>query len=325
MNTEDKQAQPRELPLPRVTRMRWQFLWIWLIPICALVAAGGYVFLHYQEQGAEIAIQFDDAEGLRIGQTPLKMRGVEIGRVSNVELTADHQHAWVHVDLQRKYASIACQGALFWIVKPDFTDGMISGLGTVVSGPYIQAEPGVGERRSEFVGLKRQPPSLGDGLVIILHADRLEHLQPDSPIFYRGIQVGTVEDAHFAPDATHVNINAVIREQFARLVTPKSEFWKINGADVKGGIFSGISVKLDSFQTLLSGGIEFATPEEGADEPAQDGAQFNLHDEPKKDWLTWAPKIKLPPAAISAPAPTSSSSDTGRLGSAMSQKQQGNP
>ncbi len=98
-----------------------------------------------------------------------------------------------------------------------------------------------------------------------------------------------------------MNINAVIWQRFAPLVTKRSEFWSISGADVKGGIFSGISVKLDSLRTLLSGGVEFATPEVEANQPAQDGADFTLHPEPQKEWLTWAPKIPLPPEAISRP------------------------
>jgi paraquat-inducible protein B len=321
---EEHQPDLRQLPRPHVTKMRWPFPMIWLVPLCAMAIAGGYVYLHYQEHGAEITIRFDDADGLRIGQTPVNSHGVAIGKVIGLELTSDHRHVWVHVATERKYASIASEGALFWIVRPDFSDGMISGLGTVVSGPYIEVEPGVGERKSEFIGLERQPPSLGYGLIIILHADRLEHLQPDSPIYYRGIQVGVVEGAHLARDATHVDINAVIRERFVRLVTPRSEFWKLNGLDVKGGIFTGVNLKLDSLRTLLTGGIEFATPDDHANEPAADGADYTLHDEPKKEWLVWAPKIPLPPQALldsQAPQPSTESS---RLGAAVGKKQQGN-
>jgi paraquat-inducible protein B len=323
MSEQEHKPESRDLPRPRIRKMRWPFPWIWLAPICALAVAAGYLHLHYQEQGARITIQFNDVEGVVIGQTPLTMRGVAIGKVADLELSDDHKHVLVHVALQRKYASIAGEGALFWIVRPDFSNGNITGLGTVVSGPYIQAVPGVGERRSEFVGLDKQPVSLGNGLILILHASRLEHLGADSPVFYRGIQVGIVQSAHFATNASHIDINVVIRERFAKLVTPRSEFWKISGADVEGGIFSGISVKLDSLRTLLSGGIEFATPDDGPTEPAKDGAQFTLHDEPKKDWLAWTPKINLPPDAISEPEAESSATDTGRIGSAIKEKQEG--
>lgn len=315
----DKPDQ-RELPRPKVTKMRWPFPLIWLAPICALAAAGYYWHLHTEERGTQISIDFKDGTGLKIGQTPVTMHGVEIGKVTQISLGDDHQKVRVQIALQRQYASIAAGGALFWIVRPDFSDWSLSGLGTVVSGAYIDAVPGVGAARLEFVGLEKPPISLGDGLILILRADRLEHLQPDSPIYYRGVQVGVVQSAHLANDATHVNINVVIWQRFARVVTKRSEFWRLSGADVKGGIFSGISAKLDSLRTLISGGIEFATPEEGATLPAQDGADFSLHEEPKKDWLTWAPIIPLPPEAVSRPDAEGDQREPNSIGSAMKSK-----
>lgn len=283
------------LPKPIVTKSHWPFPWIWLVPLCALGAAGYYLYQHHQEQGTQISIAFDDAAGLRAGQTPVEVRGVEIGKVADIELGPDNQQAFVHVDLQKRYASVARGGALFWIVRPDFSDGNFSGLGTVVSGPYIEATPGVGDARTQYVGLPRPPISLAEGLIVVLRADHLEHLQPDSPVYYRGIQVGVIQGLHLSPDATHVEISAVIWQRYARLVTAGTRFWSVSGADVEGGIFTGVSVKLDSLRALLTGGVAFATPEETTVTPAQDGAVYTLNDEPKKDWLGWSPKIPLPP------------------------------
>jgi paraquat-inducible protein B len=240
--------RPKELPRPRIRKMRWPFPLIWLVPLCAAAGAGYYHHLYHEENATEITVKFKDVSGLKPTQTPVTIHGVEIGRVTSLELADDLQQPLVHIALQRKYAAVAREGALFWVVQPDFSNGTISGLSTIVSGPYIEVVPGVGAAESQFVGLERQPVSLGEGLILILHSDHLEHLQPDSPILYRGIQVGAVQDAHLAPDATHVNITVVIWEQFARLVTNKSQFWSVSGADVKGGIFSGISVKLDSLR-----------------------------------------------------------------------------
>jgi paraquat-inducible protein B len=314
------QAKPRDLPRPKLARMRWPFPLIWLVPICAAAGAGYYWHLHNLERGTEITVQFKDVSGLKPTQTPVTIHGVEIGRVTSLELGEDRQRALVHIALERKYASVATEGALFWIVQPDFSNGTITGLGTIVSGPYIEAVPGVGAAESQFVGLEKQPVSLGEGLILILQADHLEHLQPDSPILYRGVQVGVVQSAHLASDAAHVNINVVIWERFARLVTKRTEFWSVSGADVRGGIFSGISVKLDSLSTLLSGGVAFATPEEDSNQPAQDGANFTLHDDPKKDWLTWAPKIPLPPEAVSRPDVSPDQHGNNSVGSALNGK-----
>jgi hypothetical protein len=81
--------------------------------------------------------------------------------------------------------------------------------------------------------------------------------------------------------------------------------------DVKGGLFTGVQLRLDSLRSLLAGGISFATPEKMG-EAAGDGAEFALFDEPKKEWLEWSPKIALPGEDSSgeqklAPLPTPSS------------------
>jgi paraquat-inducible protein B len=282
-------------PKPIVKKMRWPVPFIWLVPLCALAAAGYYLYQHHEEQATQIILKFDSAEGLRVGQTPVTVLGVPVGKVAEIELSADQRQALVHVDLQRPYVSIARQGALFWIVRPDFSDGNLTGLGTVVSGPYIEAVPGVGEPEKEFVGLAKEPVSLGDGLIVLLHADQLQHLQPDSPVYYRGVQVGVIQGLQLSSDSTHVEIRAVIRPRYAALVTAGTKFWSVSGADIEGGIFSGISVKLDSLRALLTGGVAFATPEDHSSEPVKDGAQFTLNAEAKKDWLTWSPKISLPP------------------------------
>ena len=43
--------------------------------------------------GPEISIRFGDASGLRIGQTPVNYRGVQIGEVSRIELSDDRKQA----------------------------------------------------------------------------------------------------------------------------------------------------------------------------------------------------------------------------------------
>src|SRR5262245_66261313 len=80
--------------------------------------------------GPEITIQFDQGGGLRVGQTPVKYRGVPIGEVTGVELTNDHKHVLVSARLRRSAAMVATEGAMFWIVRPQVGFGNVSGLNT---------------------------------------------------------------------------------------------------------------------------------------------------------------------------------------------------
>ena len=202
----------------------------------------------------------------------------------------------VHARLRRGEEAFATQGAIYWIVSADLSGGTLSGLSTVVSGDYIEAIPGTGERVTEFVGYDKPPVLRGKGLYVTLYANRLEHLQQDSPVYYRGIQVGAVKDVHLSDDSTRIEYHVFIQNRYTPLVRSGSEFWQIAGIDLEGGIFSGLKLQIGPLRTLLAGGIEFATPDDKTSIPVKDGAEFVLNDEPKKEWSGWAPQIKLLPS-----------------------------
>ncbi|HKU48114.1 MAG TPA: MlaD family protein, partial [Burkholderiales bacterium] len=115
MDQPDEQAT--DLPVARVRRNRL-FRIAWIVPVIAAAVAGWLVWERMRAYGPEITIQFDQGAGLRIGQTPVKYRGVPIGEVTNVELSEDHKHVLVKARLRRTAASVANEGAIFWIVRP---------------------------------------------------------------------------------------------------------------------------------------------------------------------------------------------------------------
>lgn len=271
-----------------------RFSVVWIVPVVAALIAGYLVYERVEESGPAITIKFRDGSGLRAGQTPVKYRGVSIGEVVAVGLSSDHQYVLATARLRRAVAAVADEGASFWIVRPEVGLGNISGLSTVITGPEIQMLPGTGQPRAEFVGLESAPSgSEGKGLRITLHCARLGFITPHSPIFYRGIEVGTVQSTRLGPEATGVDVQAFIPERYAPLVRAGSKFWKFSGAGISGGLFRGLEVRLESLSTLLTGGIEFATPEKADLAAPKKATEFILYDEPQKAWLSWAPRIPL--------------------------------
>ena len=53
----------------------------------------------------------------------------------------------------------------------------------------------------------------------------------------------------------------------------------------------GLEVEFESLRALATGGVEFASPPNSP--RAKPGTVFFLHDEPKKEWLAWQPKVPL--------------------------------
>ena len=293
---EDKRAEREgiaELPTARVSRRHWSAAVIWVVPLVAALVAGYLIYGRFKERGPEITIQFRDGSGIRVGQTPILYRGVQVGEVTGVGLSKDQRHVEIKARLKRSAASVAREGSLFWIVRPEVGIGSVTGLGTVITGPEIQALPGTGEERSEFTGLDSAPAALElRGLKVVLRTSRLGSLQRNSPVYYRGVEVGVVQEATLSPDATGVHVHALIRQRYAPLVRANSVFWNVSGISLSGGLFKGVEFKLESLRSLAAGGINFATPNDSA-RPVEDGQLFPLHTEGRKEWLNWAPRIPL--------------------------------
>jgi paraquat-inducible protein B len=295
-DTEELKENQEELPKARVRRRRWSFPIIWIVPLVAAIVAGYLVFQRSRAYGPTITIVFKDASGVRAGETWIQHLGVPIGQVLNVVLADDLEHATVNARLMRSRVSVAREGSVFWIVRPEIGLENVSGLGTVISGPHIEVLPGTGPEKKEFVGLETSPVILERrGLKIVLITNRAGSLRPNSPVYYRGVQVGLVQDTQLSTDAKVVNVNVFIRQRYAGLVRPGSKFWNVSGVDFNAGLFRGVEVRLESLRSLVAGGIEFATPDEADAKPARNGMAFPLYPEAKKEWLDWSPKINIPP------------------------------
>ncbi|HKW95191.1 MAG TPA: MlaD family protein [Methylomirabilota bacterium] len=285
-----------EAPLPSATvrRRRWRFPLVWIVPLVAAIVAGSLVYNRLQEFGPTITIKFRDASGVKPDQTEIRYRGVPVGKVTTIELTPDHEYVVVTGRLRHSAAGLAKEGALFWIVRPEVGFGTVRGLSTVLTGSYIQVLPGSGKDRKCFVGLESASPTMGKaGLDITLAASQLGSVRLGAPVFYRGIEVGSVTATELSRDASAAHVKVFIAQRYARLVRVGSRFWLVSGIDVDFGLFRGLSINVESLRSLVTGGIAFASPEDAGSPPAREGTLFLLHDKPQKEWLEWSPKIQI--------------------------------
>ena len=283
-----------KMPQARVTRSHWSSV-IWVVPLVAAFIAGYLIYDRVSQYGPEITIRFRDGSGIKVAQTPILYRGVQVGEVKDIRLSEDHRRVEVKARLKRSAASIAREGSVFWIVRPEVSIGNVTGLATVLSGPEIQALPGTGEESTEFDGLESAPAALElKGLKIVVRTGQLGSLRASSPVYYRGIEVGVVQEATLSPQGDRVHVHVLIRRRYAPLVRTNSVFWNVSGVSVSGGLFKGVELKLESLRSLAAGGMSFATPDTSA-RPARDGDLFNLQPEGRAEWERWSPRIKLPP------------------------------
>ncbi len=295
-------------PLPKVSRAP-RFPLVWAVPLIALVLGGWMIARELKKRGPEITIDFADGSGVTADKTELVYKGVAVGRVTAVELKPGLDGVSVRVRLDQSAAAIARDGALFWIVQPEISLTGVRGLDTLLTGPRLNVRPGQGGPAERFTGLTRTPPPElpEEGKSFILQADQLGSLTTGAGVFYRQMKVGAVETSRLSDDATGVLIRIHIDAPYADLVRTNTRFWNAGGFSFKVGLL-GAELKNTSLESMLSGGLAFATPagEGGEVAPlAPENSVFQIAAEADKEWLKWAPKIPLTtPEIVSEPSPS---------------------
>ncbi|HVV00780.1 MAG TPA: MlaD family protein, partial [Verrucomicrobiae bacterium] len=208
----------------------------------------------------------------------------------------------VTVELEKSAASVARRGSRFWIVQPRVGVEQITGLRTIVSGNYITVEPGAGPEQTRFDGLAEEPVlEAKSALRVVLLAEKMGSMKKRSPVYFRGMQVGQIFDCELDTNAQTVRVVADVDPRYAPLVRMNSKFWNAGGINVNIGL-SGADITAQSAQALLSGGVEFATPD-SSEKQAAPGTTFRLYDKPQDQWLAWSPAIHIN-AQPPPPAPT---------------------
>lgn len=252
---------------------------VWIIPVVAALAAAWLGYSTYSKEGPTITITFESASGLEPGKTKIKYRDVPLGVVSAVELSDDLTHVVVTAKMDKSAENQLHEDTEFWVENARVTASGVSGLGTLVSGAYIGVKPGNGKPAFSFKG-REDPPVLQvtvPGTRYTLHSDKRGSISANSPIYYRGVQVGEVLGSQLDDRAREVTIFAFVRAPYDKLVKNETRFWNAGGVDVSLGA-EGLKVRTESVVTLLVGGIAFDTPGASSlEKQAPEGSDFNLY------------------------------------------------
>ncbi len=270
-------------------------LLIWLVPLAALLVSGWLLHRQNKDRGPVITVEFADGAGIQAGKTPLVHKGVVVGLVQEVALSPRLDGVVVKVELAASAAPLAVEGSEFWLVHPEIGLGGVRGLDTLLSGARLHVRAGSGAPARRFVARTKAP--VDDGQVIgrsyVLRSDQLGSLHAGTAVYYREVKVGLVDSHRLAPDATHVLITVNLFAPYHQLVRPETKFWNSGGISMKIGL-TGAQVHSNSLESLVTGGISFATPEQhSGTTPPDDGTLFDLHPEAEKAWLKWKPRFEL--------------------------------
>lgn len=237
---------------------------IWIVPLVAALIGLWLVYDNYARRGPEVTLEMTNAEGIEAGNTLIRARNVQVGRVIDVRLSDDLTHTIVTARMHEDTDRLLREDTRFWVVKPRVGREGISGLGTVLSGAYIQLQPGSSEEsRYHFQVLEQPPvaPQDADGVRVNLVSEVGSSLNVGDPVTYQGFTVGRVESVAFNPEAREMRHQLYIESPYDVLITESTRFWSASGINARLDS-EGFRVNVESLEALLGGGVTFGIPQD---------------------------------------------------------------
>lgn len=250
-----------EISSPQVSKQSGPSM-VWIIPVVTLLVGGWLIVKTLSEKGPQATISFKTAEGIEVGKTKVKYKNVDIGVVEQVEFSDDFSNTILTVDFNQGSEKFLRRGTHFWVVKPQLSLRGATGLSTLISGAYIEIEPGPGAVQLHFIGLDKQPVVKSDeqGKKITLVTQKLGSVDTGSPVYYQGLLAGEVLGVELGNDHKSTYVHAFIKDPFDQLIRGNTSFWNVSGINVSMGA-DGFKMQTESIRSMMFGGISFESPE----------------------------------------------------------------
>ncbi|ENM5738373.1 intermembrane transport protein PqiB [Vibrio mimicus] len=259
---------------------------IWIIPILALAMGLWMLFQYVNSTGPKITLILPTADGLEVGKTQIKALNVNVGVITDITLSENYDHIIATAQMTKDAERMLREDSLLWVVKPRIGREGISGLDTLLSGAYIQLQPGQSNTfQDKFTVMDLPPiaPSDAKGLRLILTSKEAGKLSVGDPVMYEGFTVGRVESTQFDVDSKKAHYQLFIFAPYDKLVSTRSFFWLNSGVNLQLNA-EGLEFSLGSIESLLKGGVTFGLlQEEDSGQPiTQQMTEFRLFDDVKQ-------------------------------------------
>lgn len=270
---------PPPAPTRPARRSIWErFSFVWIIPIASLLIAFGAAAQVWFDRGPLIEIAFEDASGVRAGDTELRYKDVAVGAVEDVRFSDGLDQVIVAVRLSKEIAPFVDEDANFWVIRPEVTTQGISGLDTVLSGVFIEGnwDNLASGMVATHDGLAAAPVLRAgqEGIGIRLRAGDGVSLVEGTPILFKGLVVGRVGIPTLDASASAAEANAIVFAPYDKLISSATRFWDTSGFTFSIGA-AGATLDFSSMAALLSGGVTFDTIVSGG-KAVSDGDQFEI-------------------------------------------------
>ena len=255
-----------------VPKKRTRLSLVWIIPIVAAAAGVWIAVTKIMNEGPQITIVFSSAEGLEAGKTKIQYNGLDVGTLTTIRVAEERHHVIATAKMAPGSEPYLVKDAKFWVVRPRISGLNITGLGTLISGDYIEVELGQShESERHFVALETPPPIEANtpGRFFVLQTPVLGSLGEGTPIYFRRLQAGQVASYELDKSGQFLNVKIFVQAPYDQYVNPDTRFWQASGIDMSLSA-SGLRVQTESLMSILVGGIAFETPATDSPKPPAD-------------------------------------------------------
>jgi paraquat-inducible protein B len=269
--------------------------------------------------GLQLRLTSKGLASLEVG-SPVAFRQIQVGEVTGYVLRKDRSGVDLTLVVYDRHKDLVRAGSRFYNasgvdvtlggsglkVETQSVAAMLLGgvsfltpVGDTAGGPVVDGARF--DLHPDFASIRREE-RIRTGLTIVLESAALGSIKRGDPVSYREVRVGEVLDAELGAESARVLVHVNIWPKYAPLVRENSVFWNASGVQAHFGLFSGLNLSVESLESLISGGLAFATPDKpGA--RVSNGATFRIAAKSQEDWLSWAPRIgRVVDAVVHAPA-----------------------
>ncbi|GGO86842.1 paraquat-inducible protein B [Marinobacterium nitratireducens] len=221
--------------------------------------------------------------------SPILYRQLPVGQVTGYELIDKGERVLIHAVIDEQYRGLVASHSRFWNssgirfaaslegveVDSESLRSLVAGGISFFTPDIRDPRPAAPDQRFElhddFGDASQQGRLLyaerADKKVVRLHADTLGSLGVGSPVLYKQLPVGTVNNYRLAEDGDGIDIELLIDKPYRHLVTSTSRFWNASGVSLQFHPQQGLKLNTGSLSSLVAGGVAFETPAGGETVP----------------------------------------------------------
>ena len=228
---------------------------------------------------------------------PVLYKQREVGEITDIRFTEDGKKIQTEILIYDQYVHLLRQDVVFWNASGVEINGSLTNfsvnldsLRSVLAGGIAFSNPVSSKRStplqaaantkpftlysSHSEAIKHVPAMHRPGLLLKLNVAGGAPIREGAPVLFNKIPVGEVLGFELKRKNRHIEGTILIYKEYTRLVNATSRFYNASGIDIDASL-QGISLDIESLDSVISGGISFFTPAAG--KPAKEGDYFPLY------------------------------------------------